>query len=488
MRSPARSPAREAFDEARAVLAAHRPAPGRRPMTDAPRPPAGGIPAAGEPAAATPGPIAHARAALAAGRTTAVALVEEALAAAGRAGALGAVVALRREEALAEARARDDVPAGERGPLHGIPVTVKDVIDVAGLPTAAGSAAYLDHPAIDAAAVARLRSAGAIVVGKVATHEFALGVTTPQARNPVDPARIPGGSSGGSGIAVATGFGLASLGTDTRASIRVPAALCGVVGLKPTYGVVPTGGLVSLAWTMDHVGPLARTVGDAALVAEALAPVLAGLSGWAAAPVTGARIGVPEAAFAGCEPGVERAVRAAIAALAGAGAEVIASSRPSALDLDRAGAAGLLVSRAEAAANHRALGIERGLLWDETADQLDEADRLTASDYLDAQRMRGALAHDLEEALAGLWALAMPAAPCGAPPVEDAARYLTILSRTAIPWSLTGLPAISVPCGTTAEGLPVGLQLVAGRGCDHLVVALAAAVERSLAGATRSGP
>jgi aspartyl-tRNA(Asn)/glutamyl-tRNA(Gln) amidotransferase subunit A len=406
--------------------------------------------------------------------------VEDALAAAERAGALGAVVALDPDGALAGADALDRVPPGARGLLHGMPVTVKDVIDVAGLPTRAGSAAYRAHPDRDAAAVARVRAAGAVVLGKVATHEFALGVTTPQARNPHDHTRIPGGSSGGSGIAVATGFGDASLGTDTRASIRVPSALCGVVGIKPTYGAVPTAGLVSLAWTLDHVGPLARTVLDAARVLEALDPGFAGLPGWAGAPATGVRVGVPEAAFAGCEPAVAAAVGSAIDALADAGVDVVAAARPDALDLERAGAGGLLVSRAEAAANHRALGIDRALLWDETADQLDEADALSAADYLDAQRMRGVLAAGFEAELAGVWALAMPTTPCVAPPVEDAERHLTVLSRTAIPWSFTGLPAISVPCGTSPEGLPIGLQLVAGRGREHHLVALAALVERVL--------
>ncbi len=474
--------AHEAFAVARAVLAAHTPARTDRPMTDAPVVPPGPVPAppAGPgPAAPRPGTIAAARDAVARGARSASDLVEEALDAAGRARELGALVALRAAGARAEAAGRDRLPAAERGPLHGIPVTVKDVIDVAGLPTAAGSAAYRDRPARDAVAVALLRRAGAIVVGKVSTHEFALGVTTPQSRNPLDPTRIPGGSSGGSGIAVRVGFGLASLGTDTRASIRVPSALCGVVGLKPTYGAVPTGGLVSLAWTMDHAGPLARTTEDAALVLEALAPGLAGLAAWAGAPVAGARIGVPEAAFAGCEPAVEVTVRRAIAALGDDGVVVGPAHRPSALDLARANAAGLLISRAEAAANHRALGVDRHLLWDETRDQLDEADRMTAGDYLDAQRLRAALAHDLEEALDGLWALAMPTVPCAAPPVEDAEAYLTVLSRNAIPWSLIGVPAISVPCGTTPDGLPVGLQLVAGRGREHLLVALAAAVERA---------
>jgi aspartyl-tRNA(Asn)/glutamyl-tRNA(Gln) amidotransferase subunit A len=361
-------------------------------------------------------------------------------------------------------------------------VTVKDVIDVAGLPTAAGSAAYLDHPAEDAVAVARLRAAGAVILGKVATHEFALGVTTPQARNPFDPSRIPGGSSGGSGIAVAVGLGRASLGTDTRASIRCPAALCGAVGLKPTYGAVPTGGVVSLSWTMDHVAPLAATTAEAALMLEALAPAYGGLSRWADAPVEGAVVGVPEAAFAGCEPAVEAAVRGAVAALAEAGVALVPAGRPDGHDLEAANAAGLLVSRAEAAANHRALGIDRALVWRETADQLDEADGLSAADYVDAQRLRAALARDLEAALDGVWALAMPTAPCVAPPVEEAERHLTVLSRTAIPWALIGVPAISVPCGTSPEGLPIGLQLVAGRGREHHLVALAALVERILPG------
>ena len=483
MRAPAESPAREAFARARTVLAAHRPRVAQRPMTDAPPPPGAATPAA--PARVTmpadgPLTIAGARTAVAAGALTARALVERALSAADAAGALGGVVARRDDAALAEADGLDRLPMERRGPLHGIPVTVKDVIDVGGMPTAAGSAAWLEHPERDAGAVALLRAAGAIVVGKVATHEFALGVTTPQARNPHDPSRIPGGSSGGSGIAVSTGFGLASLGTDTRASIRVPSSLCGVVGLKPSYGAVPTDGLVSLAWSLDHVGPLAVSAHDAAIVLECLAPRFAGLAAWAGAPVEGARIGVPEAAFAGCDPEVEAAVRAAIAVLAGMGVAVAEAGRPNTLDLDRASAAGLVISRTEAAANHRALAIDRTLLWQETADQLDEADRMSACDYLDAQRMRAALAHDLEGGLDGLWAYAMPTTPCAAPAVEDAERYLEILSRTAIPWSLTGLPAVSVPCGRTSKGLPIGLQLVAARGRDHLLVALASAVEQAL--------
>src|SRR5439155_19099574 len=152
------------------------------------------------------------------------------------------------------------------GPLHGIPVSVKDVIHVAGAPTYAGSAAYHAHPERDATSVARLRSAGAVVVAKVSTHELALGVTNPQSRHPADPARIPGGSSGGSAISVATGMALGSVGTDTRASTRVPAALCGVVGFKPTFDLISAEGIVQLYWTMDHIGALAASVAVCAVL------------------------------------------------------------------------------------------------------------------------------------------------------------------------------------------------------------------------------
>ncbi len=171
--------------------------------------------------------------------------------------------------------------------------------------------------------MARLRAAGAVILAKTSTHEFALGVTNPQSRNPHDPSRIPGGSSGGSAIAVATGMGLASLGTDTRASIRVPAALSGTVGFKPTFGTVPTDGVVTLSWTMDHVAPMAASVADAALVLDALrgadAPDLA-LA--VRRPVGGLRVGLPGAAWEGAEPDVVAAVDEAIASLAAAGVEL----------------------------------------------------------------------------------------------------------------------------------------------------------------------
>src|SRR4051794_17023161 len=215
-----------------------------------PLPALGGLPETGE--------IAKAARALDAGTTTAVELTQQALERIAH-DTYTAYVYVDAESALAEARARDAELANgrRRGPLHGIPVSVKDVIDVKDMPTRCGSDAYMDVPARDADAVDLWRAAGAIILGKTSTHEFALGVTSPQARNPHDRTRIPGGSSGGSAVAVTTGMGLASLGTDTRASIRVPAALCGGVGLKPTYGTISTRGVVPPSWPKDHAAVMA---------------------------------------------------------------------------------------------------------------------------------------------------------------------------------------------------------------------------------------
>ncbi len=471
---------------ARARVAGYRPGRAdRRPAYDY-VPPGGGQPlgpAGDGPAGTVLGSVQAAAADLRAGLVTSSQLVEESLSAVEKHDAeLMAVVELLDGAARAEAAECDaEASVGRwRGPLHGIPVTVKDIIDVAGVPTRCGSAAYLDVPAVDAVGVARLRAAGAIVLAKVSTHEFALGVTTPQSRNPHDQTRIPGGSSGGSAIAVSTGMGLASLGTDTRASIRVPAALSGVVGFKPTYGSVPTAGVVPLSWTMDHVAPVTSSVADAALVMDVLRGrgLAAGrLVDRAGMSVAGLRVGVPEAAFAGADPGVEACVREVLDGLAAMGCVVSGAARPTADDLEAANAAGLLISRCEAAAFHRRLGLDRSLYWEEVADQLDAAGDLSAMEYLDAQTLRADLADGFHLVFADFDVLAMPTVPAVAPPLADFARHLMLLSRNAIPWSLTGFPALSVPCGWS-EGLPVGVQLVAAPWREDLVVAVGSAVER----------
>ncbi len=489
---PAGSLGRQSVAAARALVAGYRPARAdRRPAYTYTPPGEGGGPpllvgvagdGVGDRAGGDPGSVRAAAAELRAGVVTSVQLVEDSLLAVEKHDAeLMAVVHLMDGVALAEAVACDaEAAAGRwRGPLHGIPVTVKDIIDVAGVPTRCGSAAYDDVPAVDAVGVARLRAAGAIVMAKVSTHEFALGVTTPQSRNPHDPSRIPGGSSGGSAIAVSTGMGLASLGTDTRASIRVPAALSGVVGFKPTYGSVPTDGVVPLSWTMDHVAPITSSVADAALLVDVLAEraPAARLVDRAGASVAGLRIGVPEAAFAGCEREVEACVRNVLDALAGMGCTVSPAARPTAGDLESANAAGLLISRCEAAAFHRRLGADRSRYWDEVADQLEAAGELSALEYIDAQSLRADLAEELLAVFADHDVLAMPTVPAVAPPLADFARHLMLLSRNAIPWSLTGFPALSVPCGW-AGGLPVGMQLVAAPWREDHIVAVGCAVER----------
>jgi aspartyl-tRNA(Asn)/glutamyl-tRNA(Gln) amidotransferase subunit A len=426
------------------------------------------------------GAIVDAARRLRARTTSATDLVEDALVAARASVPMGGLVAEAPDAPRRAAALDAELAAGlDRGPLHGIPVTVKDVIDVAGVPTRAGSDAYDALPTHSAAAVARLEAAGAVVIGKVATHEFALGVTSPQSRNPHDPTRIPGGSSGGSAVCVATGAGLGSLGTDTRASIRVPAALSGVVGFKPTYGTLPTNGVVSLSWTMDHVAPLAGSVTDATLMLDAL---LAGPSrlAWSPRREPGSlRIGVAHAGFDDALPGVADAALAALGALGVAGYPRSACARPTPDDLAVANAAGLVISRCEAAAAHHSLGLDRSLYWDEVREQLDAADGTTAVEYLDAQRIRGELRDRLLRAFDDHEVLAMPTVPVVAPPVDDFADYLMVLARNAIPWSLVGFPAISVPVGLV-DGLPVGLQLVAPPHAEDRLVEVGRMVEQTL--------
>jgi aspartyl-tRNA(Asn)/glutamyl-tRNA(Gln) amidotransferase subunit A len=283
-------------------------------------------------------------------------------------------------------------------------------------------------------------------------------------------------------VSVASGMALASLGTDTRASIRVPAALSGLVGFKATHGAVPISGIVSLSWTMDHVAPLAATVGDVSVVLGAL------LDGaMAPASAAGLRVGVPAAALAGVDAPVLAAVREALDRFArSTGAALTEVDEPSASSLELAGAAGLVVSRCEAASAHRSLGLDRSLYWDEVADQLDAADLVLAVDYLDAQRLRGQLAARLLAAFDDVDVLAMPTTATVAPTVEDAPNHLMTLARNAIPWSLVGFPAMSLPVGL-AGGLPVGLQLVAPPHREDLLLAAGAAVEAAVGLLSRPG-
>lgn len=366
------------------------------------------------------------------------------------------------------------------GPLAGIPVSIKDVIDVAGMPTLGSSASMAAAPALsEGAAVARLRAAGAAIAGKAVTHEFALGVTTPQSSNPWDDSRIPGGSSGGSAISLVTGMALGSLGTDTRASIRVPAALCGLVGFKASLGVVPVDGWMTLSWTMDHLAPMARSVRDVAFLMDVLTSGPGRFTSGLGGTLAGVRLGWSAALLDGMSPGVAAVFSSALDEFRAAGARVVEVAAPSQADLDLANGAGMVVSRAEAARYHAERGTDLARCTDETRSQIEEANRLLATDYLRAMQLRGVFRGRLERAFESIDALVMPTTKVTAPLRSEAEDYLLVLSENCIPWSFVDFPAISLFSGMDGH-LPVGLQLVGPPAADEFLLALAHAAEQAL--------
>ncbi|HLI27288.1 MAG TPA: amidase [Chloroflexota bacterium] len=410
--------------------------------------------------------------------------------------ALRAYITVTAEAALAAARAAEqEIRAGRyRGPLHGVPLAIKDLFWTAGVRTTAGSRILADFvPAEDAAAVARLRAAGAVLLGKTNLEEFAFGATTINphygaCRNPWDRERIAGGSSGGSAAAVVAGLCAAALGSDTGGSIRQPAALCGLVGLKPTYGRVSRHGAIPLSWAQDHVGPMTRTVRDAALLLQVLAGPDDRDPACSAAPVPdytatldagvrGLRLGVPSEFFwERVDPEVERAVRAAIEVLAGLGARVEPLAFPY---WPATAAAGATILYAEAAAYHAEWLRTRPQDYGPAVrNRLRVGTTLLALDYLQAQRARAVLVREAQALFARYDALLTPTVPLPAPRQDaDQIRWpdgtredmRAATLRFTRPFNLLGLPAISVPCGFTASGLPIGLQVV-GRPFDEPTV------------------
>lgn len=373
-------------------------------------------------------------------------------------------------------------------PLAGMPICVKDVIDVAGLPTTAGGADWMRHPDADAAVVARLRAAGAIVVGKGNTNEFACGIDgrnphKGDCRNPYDPTRLSGGSSSGPAAAVASGMAAGGVGTDTSGSIRVPAALCGVVGIRPTRGLVPADGVVPLAWSLDAVGPLAGDVATAALLLDVLAgrpPAPAPRPG-----VAGLRLGLATDLLDLAEEPVAEALGAAVASLREQGAETVDRPLP---DLGRATAVHRIVQAVEVAAAH-ASWFERQLelYAPEVRARIEAGYSLGAEVYLRAQRHRRLFTRAFAAAMEGLDAVLAPASPILAPPLE--AEEVTVrgerrhvrptLLSCAMALSQLDCPAVSVPVGLR-EGLPVGLQLIGRPGSEELLLRIAAAVEAGI--------
>jgi len=421
--------------------------------------------------------------------------------------ALNAFITVTAESALAEARAAEsEISRGEwRGPLHGIPVALKDLIDTAGTRTTAASGLYQNRvPTKDAEVVQRLRRAGAVILGKNNLHEFAYGGSSlvsffGDVHNPWDVAHIAGGSSGGSAAAVAAGLCYAAIGTDTAGSIREPAALCGCVGIKPTYGRVSARGVIPLSWSLDHVGPLAATVGDTAVVLQAIAgydpldvcsadgPVSDYVAGLGDA-TKALRVGVPRAHFYDdLDDEVRAAVERALAVIGALVAEV--------RDVQIEVSSDRTVQAAESFAYH-AENVARTpeLYQPETLRRIRSGEKISAAEYiqrrreLDQERRR---AHDFFD---DVDLLVTPTMPIPAPAIADLKKdpaalrpaELALLRNTR-PFNVWGLPAVSVPCGFTKGGLPIGLQIAGPYWREDLVLQLAHAYERRTEWHTRLG-
>jgi aspartyl-tRNA(Asn)/glutamyl-tRNA(Gln) amidotransferase subunit A len=389
------------------------------------------------------------------------------------------------------------VPFALANALRGIPIAVKDLFNTAGIRTTAGSLFFSDHvPAEDAFVVEKLKQAGAVILGKTNTHEIALGVTgnNPHygtAHNPWNTERIPGGSSSGSAIAVATGMALGALGTDTGGSIRIPAALCGVVGFKPTFGRVSTRGVFPLSWNLDHVGPLATCVRDAALLLQVISiydpldpgtiKMLTGdYLGHLVDDIEGRKVALGVGEFIeGSDPEVLAAIQTAARVFEAQGCKVTEVN----VDWMREAAlANALMTRSDGAAmHHDRLQAHPEMFGADIQQRLTQGVNTTSTEYARARRTQTEMKKRLELFFDSYDYLLTPVTPIAAPAIagNDAVEQAARLTRFTAPFNLTGLPAISVPCGFNHEGLPIGLQIVSKAWADAKVLNAAYAYEQA---------
>jgi aspartyl-tRNA(Asn)/glutamyl-tRNA(Gln) amidotransferase subunit A len=412
---------------------------------------------------------------------------------------LNAFVTILADNALADAgQAEQEIQRGHyRGPLHGIPIGLKDIVDTAGTRTTAASALFKDRiPTEDAEVVRRLRAAGAIIIGKQNLHEFAYGGSSMisffgEVHNPWDISRITGGSSGGSAVSVAAGLGFAAIGTDTAGSIRLPAAYCGVVGLKPTYGRVSARGVIPLSWSLDHVGPIANSVSDAAIILQALAGYDAGDPASIDTPVPDftatldhlpavLRIGVPRAFFFDdLHPEVAAAIEKAIQLFRDLHAEI----REVKLEVptDRT------LSSAESYAYHEPfVASSPDLYQPATLARIKSGANTSAAAALRAHRELEAARHSIRKVFDEVDILLTPTVPIPPPTIanlrahpENLRPVELLMLRNTRPFNVWGIPTISIPCGFTSDNLPVGLQLAAPHWREDLVLHAAHAYEQA---------
>lgn len=413
--------------------------------------------------------------------------------------ALNAFITVTADSALAEARAaEEEIQGGKwRGPLHGVPIGLKDIIDTAGVRTTAASALFKDRvPAEDGEVVRRLKQAGAVLLGKQNLHEFAFGGSSiisnfGEMHNPWDLTRITGGSSGGGAAAVATGLGYAAIGTDTGGSIREPAAFCGIVGLKPTYGRVSTRGVLPLAWSLDHVGPLVTNVADAAVVLQAIA-------GYDAKEITSAnvpvpdfsaalqkdpkslRIGVPQSLFFDdLDPEISAAVKQALSVIKSLAPDVREIAPP--INPDRT------LLTAEAYAYHEAFVAKTPELYQpETLRRIRAGAKVSTPEYIQLRRAMDESRRAVATFFANVDLMVAPTTPILPPTIaelkdnpDNLRPREQVMLRNTRPVNTWGVPAISVPCGFSASGLPIGLQIIGPPWREDLVLQLAHAYEQA---------
>jgi len=381
--------------------------------------------------------------------------------------------------------------------LRGIPIAIKDLFDTAGIRTSAGSKFFSENiPREDAFVVEKLKQAGALIVGKTNTHEIALGVTgnNPHygtARNPWDSARIPGGSSSGSAIAVATGMALGALGTDTGGSIRIPASLCGIVGFKPTFGRVSVRGVFPLSWNLDHVGPLTKCVKDAAAILQVISiydpidpasiKMLTGdYLGHLLDDVMGRKIALGVGDYIeSADSEVLNAVRESVQVFETVGCKVQEVN----LDwMQEAALANKTMTQSDGAAVHRdRLREHPEMFGEDIRRRLEDGAKTTSTEYILARRAQAEVRKRFEQFFESYDFLITPTTPIAAPTIEghDAVEQAGRLTRFTAPFNLAGLPALSIPCGFTKEGLPIGLQIISRAWADAKVLNAAYAFEQA---------